>query len=185
MLRNRLCALALGSALIAAGAPANERGLDPRNFDPAASACKDFFQYANGGWLKSNPIPPAYAAWSLDDEINERNRAILKRVLEDAAAHAGTKLGDFYFAAMDVAGIERAGLKPLQDDLAAIAALRTPAGVSALIAAWQRRGEAVLFELEARPDLRDAQHAIAYAGQGGLGLPDRGYYLRDDAKSRR
>ena len=185
MLRNRLCALALGSALIAAGAPANERGLDPRNFDPAASSCKDFFQYANGGWLKSNPIPPAYAAWSLDDEINERNRAILKRVLEDAAAHAGTKLGDFYFAAMDVAGIERAGLKPLQDDLAAIAALRTPAGVSALIAAWQRRGEAVLFELEARPDLRYAQHAIAYAGQGGLGLPDRGYYLRDDAKSRR
>jgi len=185
MLRNCLCALALESALTVAGAHTNERGLDSRNFDPAARACTDFFQYANGGWLKSNPIPPAYAAWSLDDEINERNRAILKRVLEDAAAHAGTRIGDFYFAAMDVAGIERAGTTPLQDDLAAIAAVRTPADVSALIAAWQRRGEAVLFELEAKPDLRNAQHAIAYAGQGGLGLPDRDYYLRDDARSRR
>ena len=85
MLRNCLCALALESALTVAGAHTNERGLDSRNFDPAARACTDFFQYANGGWLKSNPIPPAYAAWSLDDEINERNRAILKRVLEDAA----------------------------------------------------------------------------------------------------
>ena len=191
MPRQQLCALVLLSLLGSVGAHTNERGLDARNFDTHTNPCTDFFQYANGGWLKSNPIPPAYSAWSLDDETNERNRTILKRVLEDAAAHPGApgsatqKIGDFYFAAMDVAAIERAGLAPLRDDLAAVAALRVPADVAALIAAWQRRGDAVLFELEARPDLKNAEQAIAYAGQGGLSLPDRDYYLRDDASSRR
>jgi putative endopeptidase len=162
-----------------------------RNLDTRADACRDFFQYANGGWLKSNPIPAAYSAWSLDDEINERNQAILKRVLEDAAARHGEhgspaqKIGDFYTAAMDAAGIERVGIAPLQDDLAAVATLHAPADVAALIMTWQLRGDDVLFEFEAKPDLKDSARAIAYAAQGGLGLPDRDYYLRDDARSRR
>ena len=174
-----------------AGAHGNEHGLDARDLDPRTKPCADFFQYANGGWLKSSPIPPTYAAWSLDDEVDERNRTVLKRVLEDAAAQgaehgsATQKIGDFYRTAMDVAAIERAGLAPLHDDLAAIAALRTAADVAKLIEAWQLRGDAILFEFEARPDLKDSQTAIAYAGQGGLGLPDRDYYLRDDMKSRR
>jgi len=182
--------LALSSLFGVAGAHGNEHTLDARDLDPHASPCADFFQYANGGWLKANPIPPAYAAWSLDDEVDERNRSILKRVLEEAAAQTAAhgsavqKIGDFYRAAMNLAAIERDGLAPLHDDLAAIAALRTPADVAALIRTWQLRGDAVLFEFEARPDLKDSQNAIAYAGQGGLGLPDRDYYLRDDAKSR-
>ena len=186
----RLLALALAAATTAIAGPANERGLDARNFDPAAGACRDFFQYANGGWLKANPIPPAYSRWSLDDEINGRNEALLKAILEDAAAHradagsAQQKVGDFYAAAMDEAGIENAGLAPLHDDLAAIAALQTRADVAALIAAWQRRGTPVLFELEAQPDLKNSAVDIAYAGQGGIGLPDRDYYLRSDAKSK-
>ena len=194
MFRHPLCALVLSCLLTAAaGAHAytNERGIDARNFDTHAGACEDFFQYANGGWLKTNPIPPAYSTWSLDDEIGERNQAILKRVLEGAAAklaeHGSTmqKIGDFYRAALDVAGIEKTGLAPLRDDFAAIAALRAPADVAALIFTWQLRGDAVLFEFEAKPDLKDSAHAIAYVGQGGLGLPDRDYYVRNDANSRR
>jgi putative endopeptidase len=175
---------------VTAAAFTNERGIDARNFDVSAGACRDFFDYANGGWLRTNPIPASYSIWSLDSEITERNLAILKRLLEDAAAKPGDngsatqKIGDFYAAALDEATIEKTGLDPLRSDLAAIAALHTPDDVAALIAAWQLRGDSVLFELEAKPDLKHSEIAIAYAAQGGLGLPDRDYYLRDDAKSK-
>ena len=184
--------LAPALLLIAAGAAAhtNEHGLDPRNFDARTPACTDFFQHADGGWLASNPIPAAYSTWSLDNEIGERNTAALKRILEDAATHPGAsgsatqKIGDFYAAAMDEAAIAKAGIAPLQNDLTAIAALKSPADVVKLIAAWQARGHDVLFDFEAQPDLKHSTTDIAYAGQGGLGLPDRDYYLRDDAKSK-
>jgi len=192
----RLLVLALAAATTAAPAQStdhklgNDHGLDARNLDVKTGACRDFFQYANGGWLKANPIPAAYSRWSLDDEITERNEALLKSILEQAsAAHADAgstrqKVGDFYAAAMDEAGIEKAGLTPLRADLDAIAALKSPADVSALISTWQRRGASVLFELAAQPDLKNSDIDIAYAGQGGLGLPDRDYYLRSDAKSK-
>ncbi len=188
------CARTLASVLLlgAAGAPAhtNERGLDARNFDPRTDACTDFFQYANGGWLQSNPIPASYSTWSLDSEIGERNLTLLRGILENAAAHRGAagsaaqKLGDFYAAAMDEKAADRAGVAPLKDDLAAIAALRSPADIAGLIAAWQARGQDVLFDFEAQPDLKHSDTDIAYAGQGGLGLPDRDYYLREDAKAK-
>lgn len=186
----RILALSLYLAAAVATAHSNDRGLDARNFDPAAGACRDFFQYANGGWLRSNPIPPAYSRWSLDDEINARNESILRDILENAASHPGApgsvtqKIGDFYAAAMDEAAIEQSGLAPLTDDLAAITALKSSADVAALIAAWQQRGDDVLFEFTAEADLKDADQNIAWAGQGGIGLPDRDYYLRDDAKSK-
>ena len=181
-----------GLALVSMGAAAhtNEHGIDARNFDVRTRACTDFFQHADGGWLASNPIPAEYSTWSLDNEIGERNTAILKRILEDAAAHPGApgsatqKIGDFYAAAMDEASIDKAGFGPLKSDLTAIAALQSPADIAALIAAWQVRGDNVLFDFEAQPDLKQSGTDIAYAGQGGLGLPDRDYYLREDAKSK-
>ena len=190
LLRARMPALALLLTAAGAAAHANERGLDARNFDARTPACTDFFQHANGGWLASNPIPAEYSTWSLDNEIGERNTAILKRILEDAAAHPGAagsatqKIGDFYAAAMDKTAIDKAGIAPLADDLAAIAALKSSGDVAALIADWQLRGRDVLFDVVAQPDLRHSETDIAYAGQGGLGLPDRDYYLRADAKSR-
>ena len=87
------CAQILAPALlaIAAGVAAhtNEHGIDARNFDARTPTCGDFFQHANGGWLASNPIPAEYSTWSLDNEIGERNTAILRRILEDAATHPG------------------------------------------------------------------------------------------------
>jgi putative endopeptidase len=186
----RLLALTLALATSTASAFSNDHGLDVRNFDTSTNACTDFFQYANGSWLKTNPIPAAYSRWSLDDEITKRNETLLKKVLENAAAHPGEvgsttqKIGDFYSAAMNETAIEKAGLTPLKEDLNAIAALKSPADISALIVAWQSRGDSVLFDFEAQPDLKNSDKDIAYAGQGGLGLPDRDYYTRDDAKSK-
>lgn len=174
-----------------ATAHTNDRGLDARNFDVRTSACADFFQHANGGWLATNPIPASYSTWSLDNEIGERNLVILRRLLDHAASHPGAagstaqKLGDFYAAAMDERAADRAGIAPLRNDLAAIAATRSAGDVSALIANWQSRGFDVLFDFQAQPDLKHSATDIAYAGQGGIGLPDRDYYLRDDAKSKK
>jgi len=172
------------------GAQPNERGIDPRNFDPATPACSDFFQHANGGWLKANPIPAEYSRWSLDDELRERNLVLLRSVLEDAAKNPGPrggttqKIGDFYASAMDEAAIEKAGLQPLRPWLDEVAALEDGAGVAALVRRWQAQGIPVLFQFGALADMKDANLMIGYALQGGLGLPDRDYYTRSDATSR-
>ncbi|HVJ62760.1 MAG TPA: M13 family metallopeptidase [Tahibacter sp.] len=186
----RTCAVALGFALAGTCFAANERGLDAANLDPSAPACRDFFQYANGGWLKANPIPPEYSGWSLDDELRERNEHLLRGVLDAAAAKpepAGSntqKIGDFYATALDTAAAEKAGRTPIDAQLARIAALKTPADVAAAVREHHARGDLVLFDFFVEPDMKDPGTAIAYAIQGGLGLPDRDYYLRDDPKSK-
>ena len=178
--------LFLAATVLAHG---GERGLQTENIDGSTSPCHDFFQYANGAWLRAARIPPDRDTWGVDEEIDQRNLGILRDILENAASHPGDmaapirKIGDFYAAAMDEAAIESAGLAPLRDDLAAIAALNTADEVAALVRDWHVRGFDVLFELQAQEDLKDSATYIAYAGQGGLGLPDRDYYLRSDTKS--
>ena len=187
----RLAALAVAAALaLPAAAHTNQKGLDRRNLDEKTAACSDFFQYANGSWLASNPIPPEYSRWSLDDEIHQRNEHVLRQVLEAAAAKpepAGSttqKIGDFYAAAMDEAAVEKAGITPLQADLDQIAALQDSAGIVALLRDWHGRGHQVLFAFGPESDMKNAGQAIGYATQDGLGLPDRDYYFRGDAKSK-
>ncbi|HET7064641.1 MAG TPA: M13 family metallopeptidase [Rudaea sp.] len=197
------CALLLLAA--AALAHGGEHGLQTANIDSSANPCHDFFQYANGAWLRTTGIPADHDTWGVDEEIDQRNLDILRDILDNAASQpAGglsrpsmasealgllpgdgpiRKIGDFYAAAIDEAAIESAGLAPLREDLAAIAALKTADDVAALIRDWHVRGFDVLFELQAQEDLKDSATNIAYAGQGGLGLPDRDYYLRHDAKS--
>jgi putative endopeptidase len=109
MPRKTLTALIVAafSGAIGASAHTNQNGLDPRNFDDSTSACVDFFQHADGGWLASNPIPAEYSQWSLDDELRERNLALLRDVLDAAAKNPGEtggitqKIGDFYASALD------------------------------------------------------------------------------------
>jgi putative endopeptidase len=183
--------IAAGLAVAAAaGAATNERGLDRRNLDPKVSPCVDFYRYANGGWLDSNPIPAEYSRWGLGSEMNERNLNLLKQILEDAAkqtAASGSnaqKIGDFYASAMDEAGIEKAGYTPIKPELAKIDAAKTPADVAALIRQWHAEGLQPLFGFFSLGDLKDSSMTIAYAAQGGLGLPERDYYLLDDAESK-
>ncbi|QBB69979.1 M13 family peptidase [Pseudolysobacter antarcticus] len=191
VLIQRALVFALTSGLsLSAGASTNERGLDARNYDTSISACQDFWQYADGGWLKSNPIPAEYSTWSLDNELQERNLALLKEILENAAKNPGTpgsttqKIGDFYATAMNQTAINQAGITPIKKDLAAIDAVKSAADVVALIRDWQALGFGVLFEFGADADLKDSANDIGYASQGGLGLPDRDYYIRQDAESK-
>ncbi|MEO5561376.1 MAG: M13 family metallopeptidase [Dokdonella sp.] len=167
----------------------NEVGIDAQNFDDSVSACTDFFQHANGGWLKSNPIPAEYSQWSLDDELRERNLTLLREVLEGAAKNPGAadsatqKIGDFYASAIDEAAINAAGYTPIKPELARADSLKTTADIVALVRDWQAEGFSALFDFGPESDMKNASTMIGYASQGGLGLPDRDYYLRSDAKS--
>ena len=173
-----------------AHAASNERGIDKSNFDTSVAACTDFYRYANGGWEKNNPIPAAYSSWGMMNELSERNLAVLHTILDDAAkakAKPGStqqKIGDFYASAMDEAGIEQAGIVPLKADLAEIAALKDRKDLLALINRWHANGLSVLFGFGKEADLKNSAMNIAYATQGGLGLPDRDYYTKDDADSK-
>ena len=123
-------------------ATSNQRGLDKANFDTSTAACADFYQFANGNWMKNNPIPDAYSSWGMMNELSERNLDVLKQILE-AAKNADSKpgsvqqkIGDFYAAAMDETSIEKAGFEPIRSDLAEIDALKDRAGLATLINRW-------------------------------------------------
>ncbi len=185
-------AVAISFTLSAAGASAasNVRGLDPANFDTAVAACSDFYKHANGNWLASNPVPDAYSTWGVGSELRERNLELLKAILEETAATKpapgsnAQKIGDFYAAAMDEKAIDKAGAGPLKADLKRIAKARTADDIAALIRDAHARGEQPLFNFGPLGDLKNSSMNIAYATQGGLGLPERDYYLRDDAESK-
>jgi len=171
-------------------ATSNQRGLDKANFDTSTAACADFYQFANGNWMKNNPIPDAYSSWGMMNELSERNLDVLKQILE-AAKNADSKpgsvqqkIGDFYAAAMDETSIEKAGFEPIRSDLAEIDALKDRAGLATLINRWHANGLSVLFGFDKEADLKNSAMNIAYASQGGLGLPDRDYYTKDDADSK-
>ncbi len=162
--------------------------LDIANLDTTCAPCTNFYQFANGGWLKANPIPAAYAQWGSFNELAESNNDKLKHVLDDAAAQRLTaadpavrKVGDFYAACMDTIAIERAGYAPIKPDLARIAAIRSPADVQRYMIAEAANGSGGLFDLGSTQDFKNSSQVIGGIGQGGLGLPDRDYYFKTDA----
>jgi putative endopeptidase len=173
----------------AAPAAAQRAALHLDWLDRSADPLKDFNQYANGQFIRDNPVPPAYVSWGQFNILNERNHALIHKMLEEAAADrsapAGSerrKLGDFYAVAMDEAAVEKAGIKPLAGELRRIGALHDAAGLPALMAHLQTIGVDPGFGITQTPDFTDSTRVIAIVLQGGLGLPDRDYYLSDDAK---
>lgn len=172
--------------------PADEvHGINPANLDRSVKPCEDFYQFATGGWAARNPIPPAFPRWGSFDVLAERNQEDLRTILEAAvkneAAPAGSierKLGDFYAAAMNVGAVDAAGAKPLASEMERIAAIKDPAELGAEAARLQRLGVNVFFGFGAEQDAKDATKVIAGLFQGGLSMPDRDYYLKDDERSK-
>ena len=196
--RLALATLGLGSlaATTAFGPPTKPTppqqgvGITLANIDQSVSPCDDFYHYANGNWVKNNPVPAAETRWGAFNELADRNQAVEKRILTKAAADRSAKpgsneqkVGDFYAAAMDSAGIEKAGLKYLQPKLTQISNLKSLADIQKYMAdpksfsvGWYGMGVG-----------QDSKNSTQYAvqlRQGGLGLGDRDYYLKEDGRSK-
>ncbi len=180
------------SPVSAPGEPSRARltTLDVGGMDSGTQACTDFYQYANGGWLKSNPIPADRPRWATFDELYQRNqndlRAILEKLAADRTAAEGSderKLGDFYASCMDEAAIEANRLKPIEPELARIDAIKSVAGLRAEVSRLQSQGVNAIFAFGSEEDRKDSSQVIAAAVQAGLGLPDRDYYLKTDKTS--
>ena len=165
-------------------------GFNTANFDKTCKPCDDFYQFAMGGWMKANPIPAEYSTWGTFTQLRDNNLTAMRTILEAAAkanAPAGSneqKIGVFYASCMDTTAIDAAGLKPIATELAAIDAINDRKSLDAAIAQLQREGASVVFRFSSGQDIKDSTRVIAVAGQGGLGMPDRDYYFRDDDKSK-
>jgi len=176
--------------LTARDAAASSWGFSTANLDKSCKPCDDFYEFAMGGWMKANPIPAEYPTWGTFSQLRDNNLAAMRTVLEAAAkanAPAGSteqKIGDFYTSCTDTAAIEAAGMKPIAGELTAIDAIDDRKSLDAAIAKLQREGVDVLFRFGSTQDIKDSTRVIAQASQGGLGMPDRDYYFRDDEKSK-
>ncbi len=165
------------------------RGFDPALMDKTADPCVDFYQYSCGGWVKQNPVPPDRAFYGRDAELEDRNELILRDILEKAAVPNSArtpveqKIGDYFSSCMDETAIEKAGIAPLQPELDRIEALKSKADLADELARLHMMGVDAFFSYGSDQDFKDATSVIAEADQGGLGLPERDYYTRTDAKS--
>ncbi len=164
---------------------------DTAGMDTKTQACADFYQYANGGWLAANPIPAAYSAWGVANILNEKTRDTLHEILEAAAKNTAAKkgsneqkVGDYYASCMDEAKIEAEGLKPIQAELDLINKISDQKSLQTAIAHMHSYGYNVLFGSGSNRDFKNASETIIGISQGGLGLPTRDYYFKDDARSK-
>jgi predicted metalloendopeptidase len=187
----------LSLLLLAGAAPAQNvtpdkpKAIDPANFDTSAKPCVDFYEYANGAWLASHPIPADRARYGSFDELSDRNRLVVKKILEETSAKADwpkgspeQKVSDFYATGMDAAAREKAGATPLAPTFATIAKLKAAADLPAVLAELHLSGANAGFNFRVAQDARNSTRYIGIFNQGGLGLPDRDYYLKEDPKSK-
>src|SRR5713226_8907790 len=198
----------LGFALLVATLAAAQEPKSSKNFPPdqvpnlslgfsihamdvTADPCNDFYQYACGTWMKENPIPADKSTWGRFNELDERNRAVLHGILEKTAANdpkrtpVEQKIGDYYASCLNVKAIDEKGLAPIQAELDRIANLKEKSQLAAEIAHLHNIGVNGLFNFGSDPDFKNASKVIAATDQGGLGLPDRDYYFKDDPTSQK
>lgn len=165
--------------------------LNIKNLDTKIKPCTNFYEFADGGWMASNPIPAAYPSWSQFQELAKRNKEILRKILEKDAANKNAvkgsneqKLGDFYASCMNTQKIEEEGAKPLNPEFQRIAEIHDVKSLQAEIARLQSMGVNALFGFGSEQDFKNSSMMIGDAEQGGLGLPNCTYYTKQDAKSK-
>jgi endothelin-converting enzyme/putative endopeptidase len=188
----------IGTLSLARGqqtSPANSQpALDVTSMDRSVDPCGDFFQYSCGGWIKNNPIPPDESSWDTYSKMQNQELIQLRGILEEVSSSPAQrdavtqKIGDYYASCMDQKAIDAAGIKPIQLLLDRIAGMKSKSEFAEVAAAMPPREgffnrESVFFRFHSDQDFKDSSQVIAWADQGGLGLPDRDYYLKDDAKS--
>ena len=167
-------------------------GLDVTAMDRTANPCEDFYQFTCGGWMKNNPIPPDQAKWSVYGKLYQDNQRYLWGILDGLAKNtanrtpAQAQIGDFFAACMNEDAVEKAGAMPTNPYFASIDALSDKKELPALMARLHTSlgGRGFLMSFSSTQDFDDASSVIAGAGAGGLSLPDRDYYLKDDDKSK-
>jgi len=165
--------------------------LDVTSMDKSVDPCADFYTYSCGGWQKNNPIPPDQTSWSVYGKLYQDNLTFLRGILTSAAAaksgrdQVTQEIGDFYGACLDEAAVNKRGLSAIQSQLDAVAALKSTRDIASLVAhVTLPFGQTLLFGAGSTQDPDNSEQEIADLSQGGLGLPDRDYYTKDDAKSK-
>ena len=165
--------------------------LDPIFLDRSADPCVDFYKFACGNWIKQNPIPADQPRWDVYSKLTNENERYLWGLLEQAAKPAPgrtpnqQKIGDYFNACMDEPAVEKAGIGPLQPELAAIEKLQRISDLPPVLARLHLASGYInpLFGFSSNQDFADSSREIAFASASGLGLPDRDYYVKTDAKS--
>ncbi len=166
------------------------KAIDPANIDTTVRPQDDFYHYANGMWIKNNPIPGSEVRWGAFNVLQDNTYKKLKVLLEEASAanaKKGTneqKVGDFYATAMDSANIEKQGMSVIADELKMIGDIKSKDDVLAVAAQMQRKALAPMFTFYVYQDQKNSSAYIPYVDQGGLTLPDRDYYVNNDARSK-
>lgn len=167
-------------------------GFDTKDIDAGVRPQDDFFHYASGGWMKRNPIPKAESRWGsftmLRHTTDKQLRILLKKVVETKHAEKGSAeqmIRDFYLSGMNLKHRKALGLSPLKKQLELVEKIKTPEDMVRTIAQLERVGLSGVWGSSIDQDMKNSEKYIIYMGQGGLGMPDRDYYLKDDAESKR
>ena len=167
------------------------RGINPEDIDSSVDPNVDFYRYSSGNWLKNNSIPPEYSSWSDWREIDLNNEKLLKQILEDVTANPmlssnsnAKMLGDIYYTALDTLKIESDGMNPVKEDLALIDGISNKDDFIKVLSQMKQYGNGGLFSFWVGQDDKNSANVIMQLFQGGLGLPEKDYYFKDDPKSK-